>query len=242
MGSKTFRLLQARNTDDPVVVEERHAFADRIGVPVEQIIRHDCINSPTNVDIVTEGVDAVLVGGSGQYSIYDPEPWLDDFKSTLAELANRQFPTFASCFGFQGFIVALGGEVAQDAEGAEVGTFTLQLTSAAKADPLFRHLPNSFEAQEGHKDRAFTLPDSVVNLVESERCPYQAIRIGDGLVYASQFHPELTGTENRARFKRYLNTYAKVFGHNEATEMLEGFGDSPHTEDLLARFARLLRD
>ena len=84
------------------------------------------------------------------------------------------------------------------------------------------------------------LPDSVVNLAQSDRCPYQAIRIGDGPVYATQFHPELTGTENRARFQRYLDFYAKTFGDVRAQEMLDGFNDSPLTEDLLARFAALL--
>ena len=237
---KTFRLLQARDADDPVIVEEHQSFASRLGIPVEQILRHDCLNEKTSADRVTQGVDAVLVGGSGRYSVYDDEPWLDDFKRTLADLANQQFPTFASCFGFQAIVVALGGDVGLDSEGAEVGTFTLTLTDAGKSDRLFGHLPPVFKVQEGHKDRAMNLPDSVVNLAQSDRCPYQAIRIGDGPVYATQFHPELTGTENRARFQRYLDFYAKTFGDVRAQEMLDGFNDSPLTEDLLARFAALL--
>jgi GMP synthase (glutamine-hydrolysing) len=242
MGLQRFRLLQARDQGDPVIVEERAAFASRLGVSVEQLVVHDCINQATSADIVTAGVDAVLVGGSGEYSVYDDEPWLQQFKDTLGELAERQFPTFASCFGFQALVEALGGEVGLDSDGAEVGTYALRLTDAAKSDPLFGKLPDNFLAQEGHKDRAFRLPEQVVNLASSERCPYQAIRIGPGPVYATQFHPELTGTGNRARFQRYLTVYAKVFGDERATEMLKGFQASPATEDLLARFAAMLND
>lgn len=242
MVLQRFRLLQARDAGDPVIKEERAAFASRLGVRLEQVVLHDCINQSTSADIVTEGVDAVLVGGSGEYSVYDGEPWLQIFKETLGELAERQFPTFASCFGFQALVEALGGEVGLDSDGAEVGTYALRLTEAAKSDPLFGQLPAHFLAQEGHKDRAMRLPDQVVNLASSDRCPYQAIRIGPGPVYATQFHPELTGTANRARFQRYLKVYSKVFGDDRATEMLEGFKDSPATEDLLARFAEMIRD
>jgi GMP synthase (glutamine-hydrolysing) len=242
MGVQRFRLLQARIVGDPVVEEERAAFASRLGISVDLIDVHDCIEQPTTADIVSDGVDAVLVGGSGQYSVYGDDAWLSRFKSTLAELADRQFPTFASCFGFQALIEALGGEVRLDAEAAEVGTYALELTPAGSEDPLFAQLPRRFMAQEGHKDRALRLPANVVNLASSALCPYQAIRIGPGPVYATQFHPELTGIENRTRFQRYLTVYSNVFGDARAQEMLEGFTDSPATVDLLARFARMIHD
>jgi GMP synthase (glutamine-hydrolysing) len=237
-----FRLLQARFEDDPVQQEELRSFASRLEVSPEDIFTHDLITKETTVEIITEGVDAVLVGGSGHFSVYGDAPWLPSFFATLGELVDRQFPTFASCFGYQGMVTALGGRVCLDEANTEVGTFWLERTAECQGDPLFGHLPDRFLAQCGHKDRAVELPAGFTNLMRSERCEFQAFRIGNGFVYAAQFHPELTGAENRARFTRYLDVYAKVFGKARAHQMLEGFAESPETTDLLKRFANLIAD
>ena len=138
-------------------------------------------------------------------------------------------------------VVALGGTVEADEDAAEVGTYEIELLEAGTADPLFSGIPTRFDAQLGHKDRAIILPSGITNLARSERCPYQAMRIGDGHVYATQFHPELTGKNNLGRFNRYLDLYSHILGADRVTEMLDGFGPSPHTEGLLKRFATLVR-
>ncbi|MBT3224167.1 MAG: hypothetical protein HN348_34295, partial [Proteobacteria bacterium] len=86
-----FRLLQARFEDDPVQQEELRSFASRLEVSPEDIFTHDLITKETTVEIITEGVDAVLVGGSGHFSVYDDAPWLSAFFETLGELVDRQF-------------------------------------------------------------------------------------------------------------------------------------------------------
>ena len=235
-----FRLLQARFNDDPVQQEELRSFASRLEVSEEDIVTHDLISKETTAEIITEGVDAILVGGSGHFSVYGDARWLPSFFETLGELVDRRFPTFASCFGFQGMVTALGGRVILDEANTEVGTFWLERTAACHDDPLLGHLPQRFLAQCGHKDRAIDLPAGLTNLLRSERCEFQACRVGEGFVYAAQFHPELTGPENRARFTRYLDVYTKVFGKERAHQMLDGFRESPKTTDLLKRFANLI--
>lgn len=237
-----YRLIQARTADEPVREEERASFARRLDVPVDSIEAVDALRGDLTADRVCEGTDVVLVGGSGKFSVTDDTPWMPSFLDTLGGLADRQFPTFASCFGFQGFAVALGCEVRKDPPSAEVGTYEMFLTDAAKSDPLFSRLPERFTAQEGHKDRAMSLPASATLLARSERCPYQAVRIGDGLVYATQFHPELTGDDNKFRFSRYFDEYSEVFGHDRAQEMLDEFKPSPHASGLLRRFRELVED
>ncbi len=234
-----YRLLQARTADDPVRHEERAAFADRLGVSLEQIHTWDLLEGATSFEGVTDGMDAILVGGSGAFGIHDPEPWLAPFIDTLGALAAANFPTFASCFGFQGLVVALGGEVITDEANAEVGTFELSKLPEADDDPLFGPLPHRFHAQLGHKDRAARLPDGVTPLASSERCPYQAFRLGTQ-IYATQFHPELTQATNRARFMRYFATYASAFGEEKARDLLDGFQPSPEADTLLRRFHALL--
>jgi GMP synthase (glutamine-hydrolysing) len=230
-----FRLLQARHATDPVRSEEREAFARRLDVPLEHVVPFDLLGDRITYTEVTRGVDAVLVGGSGKFSVLDDEPWLPPFFDVLGSLAGAQFPTFASCFGFQGLVIALGGEVDHDEPNAEVGTYTLNPTDHAGEDPVFGHLPESFAAQLGHKDRAVVWPDEAIHLASSERCPYQALRVGTR-VYATQFHPELTADDNRFRFERYLDDYMAVFGADRAQKMLEEFTPSPHSDALLRRF------
>lgn len=239
MRTPRFRLLQARLLDSPVREEERLSFAMQLGVPLDHVEPFDLLHERPSVDAFCDGVDAVLVGGSGKFSIYDQAAWIAPFVDTLGEVADRQVPMFASCFGFQALVVALGHPVEKDEPNAEVGTFELRTTAAAQQDPLFGPLPERFHAQLGHKDRATSFPEGAVLLASSDRCPYQALRIGS-TVYATQFHPELTASANRARFARYLDDYRGVFGTERADQMLDEFVESPHADGLLARFKDLL--
>lgn len=237
MSQPTYRLLQARDPDEPVRAEERAAFADKLGVPLERVVPYDLLSRSARYDEVVDGVDAVLVGGSGRYGINDDAPWLRPFVDLLGELAAHDFPTFASCFGFQGLVVALGEAVISDPDGAEVGTFEVQRCAEAEGDPLFGDLPERFPAQCGHKDRAVALPAGAVHLVRSERCPYQALRLGRR-VYATQFHPELSQADNRQRFQRYFREYQAAFGEEEARSILDAFQPSPAASSVLPRFTR----
>ncbi len=231
-----FTLLQARNPGDPVRREELLAFADRLGVGANQILPVDILTEDLHFEELTRR-DAILVGGAGEHSVCEPAPGVKRMIELLGQVAEEGFPTFASCFGFQSLVLALGGEVVHDEENAEVGSFLLERSEAAQADWLFSVLPKQFIAQEGHKDRASRLPTEAICLARSERTPFQAIRIGDKPVYATQFHPELTQVTNRKRFERYLDHYGHVFGVAEAQRMLEAFLPSPEASSLLGRFA-----
>lgn len=235
------RLLQARNPGDIVREEERQAFAEKLGIPVDDVLGYDLLSQELTVDAVTDGVDGVLVGGSGEYAIYDDAPFIRPFVDLLGELCARRVPTFASCFGFQGLVVALGGRVGPGGDAGEVGSFQLERLEQAKADPVFRHLPDQFVAQQGHKDVAQVMPDSTVNMARSDQCPHQALRVVGAPVFATQFHPELSHLQNRQRFERYLELYEGVFGRAQAHKMLDDFVPSPEASDLLRHFADLLR-
>ncbi|HMV69725.1 MAG TPA: type 1 glutamine amidotransferase [Myxococcota bacterium] len=232
------RLLQAREPGDVVRDEERQAFAARLGIPLADVLPHDLLLGRASRAAITDGVDAVVVGGSGAFSVYDPHPWVGAFIDLLGELAASGTPMFASCFGFQGLVVAAGGRVERDEARAEVGTFEVELSPAASDDPLFGPLPPRFAAQLGHKDHATVWPDSLTLLARSARCPYQALRVG--AVWGTQFHPELTRDTNLLRFARYREAYAKVFGEDGYRRMVDGFRDSPVNDGLLARWAALV--
>lgn len=233
-------LLQARNPEDTAKYEERQSFADMAGLPLEAIVPHDLLTSaPTLAQI--QQYDALMIGGSGDY--YVSKRNLPHFEATLAvlqDVAEVGHPTFASCFGFQLLVQALGGEVVYAPEFIEVGTYPVKLTEAGANDPLFEGLPITFMAQLGRKDRAIRLPDSLVHLAGSQNAPYQAVRVIDKLVWGVQFHPELTRETNLARFDRYLAGYASAMSPTEIAETRARFVPSPEAQTLLPRFIELI--
>ena len=233
--SLRFILLQARNPKDRVRDEERDAFAARLGVGPDQILQVDILHEHLGRNL-REGVDAVLVGGAGEYGVVEPIAPVGAMIDFLVDTAGDRQPIFASCFGFQALVVGLGGEVIADEDNAEVGTYELHRTASAVDDPVFGHLPPRFNAQLGHKDRAVRMPECVINLAGSEACPNQALHIPGTKVYATQFHPELTWSDNRTRFERYMKQYGRLFGEEEAQKRLDSHKPSPEANSLLSRF------
>ena len=232
-----FTLLQARNPSDPAREDEHLAFADKLGVSVSDILAVDVLTERLD-DRLLDGSHAMLVGGSGEYSVLDDVAPIQRLIDFLAHVSESGHPMFASCFGFQALAVGLGGSVVHDEDNAEVGTYDLRLTDSARQDPIFRDLPAGFKAQLGHKDQVDRLPAACVNLASSDRTPNQAYRVEGRPVYATQFHPELSHLENRARFERYYEEYGRVFGEEAARAQLEGHVPSPEANTLLLRFAR----
>jgi len=232
-----YTLLQARNAGDFVREEERACFAARLEVEPSRIRTVDVLSEPLDARLWDES-DVLLVGGSGEYSVLDDVPPVRRFIDFLGETTEQNVPLFASCFGFQALVVALGGEVIRDERAAEVGTYRLELSEYGVADELFGAIPRFFRAQEGHKDRASRMPEVALNLACSEKTPFQALRLPGRSVYATQFHPELTSTENRQRFLRYLDEYRAFFGEQKVREILSTHEESPHTEALLRRFVQ----
>ncbi len=235
-----FILLQARHHDDPMLARERRSFAEHLDVPEERVESLNLLDGPVGPADLGRG-DALLIGGSGDYYVSkDHLPFAEAVYELLREVAARGFPTFASCFGFQLMVRALGGEIVHDPETTEVGTLELALTAEGRGDPLLGQLPERFTAQLGRKDRAARMPEGVPNLAASDLNPHQALRLPGRPVWATQFHPELTGEENRARFERYLAGYAGHMSDEEREAALARFRPSPEANSLLRLFVRLV--
>ncbi len=234
-------LLQARTATDPARAEEVRSFAERAGRNRCRIVPHDLLQGPPTLSDVRKH-DALMVGGSGDF--YVTKENLPSFRAlldVLADVVGIGHPTFASCFGFHLLVRALGGSLVHDPPAMEVGTFEIQLTGDGRADDLLGCLSPTFLAQVGRKDRATRLPATVLHLASSERCPYHALRIPDQPIWATQFHPELTGDENRLRFLRYRDGYAPLLGSGDVEAMLNGrFRESPETHQLIPRFLDLV--
>lgn len=233
-------LLQARKDDDSTRFDERHSFANRCGLPLENIVVFDLLKATPTLAHVRQ-YDALMIGGSGEFYVSKRNlPGFAAVVELLGEVTAVSHPTFASCFGFQLLTHALGGDITYDPDNIEVGTYPVTLTPAGKQDVLFRYLPETFNAQLGHKDRAARLPHTVRHLASSQRAPYQAFRVLDKPIWGTQFHPELTKTENLARFNRYLTDYTGVLDEAEMQAAAARFQESPKTEELIGRFLQVV--
>ncbi len=183
-----------------------------------------------------DGYDALFVGGSSDASVTQPEnyPFVESAKRLLVHCLDAYIPVFASCFGFQAAVEALGGKVIVDKASMEMGTYPLWLTDAAAADPLFRDVPNGFWAVSGHKERAFTMPEEAILLAFSDRCPYHAFKMAGKPFYGFQFHPEVDAKDLKIRITRYQSRYLDNDDH--LAKILQNLQETPISNQLIEKF------
>jgi GMP synthase (glutamine-hydrolysing) len=223
-----------------MLAHELGCFADRCGLEPEAFEAVNMAAEAPAVELL-DGPDAVMVGGAGEYSVakggFD---WHEPMLELMRAVTRQKVPMFASCFGFQALVQALGGEVETAPDRAELGTFEVTLTPEGRKDPIFGSHPDSFNAQFGHNDSATRLPDELVWLAKSERCAYQAVRFQDAPIIATQFHPELCAEQNMERYIAYLQNYEPgALTYEQALEKAHQIHrPSPHASHLLREFVR----
>lgn len=139
----------------------------------------------------------VILGGGFLPDEDERAPWLPRTRALAAEALDRGTPVFGICLGGQLLAQVAGGAVKGRHGEPETGSTPLTLRAEAAGDPLFQGLPARVTGIEHHVDAITALPPGAVWLAESDRCPYQAFRIGDR-AWGVQFHPEITPDRIRA--------------------------------------------
>jgi len=182
--------------------------------------------------------DVIFFGGSGAYSVLDNVPWIHDGMSVLQDVLELGTKAWASCFGFQGLSLAMGGTVIHDDALTEMGATQLHLTGAGKADPVMSVLPETFWAEEGHHDHVIEVPDGVTLLATGDKLHNQAFKVNGVPFYASQFHPELTVERTLERFIHYRDHYIDGDA-DEVFAMLAAGQDTPEMGQILRRLVDL---
>lgn len=142
--------------------------------------------------------DGVVVLGGGYLPDDDARaPWLAATRALVAKALERGAPVFGICLGGQLLAQVAGGTVRGAHGEPEMGSTPLTLWREAGDDPLLRGLPERVTAIERHVDAITALPPGAVWLMASERCPYQAFRVGER-AWGVQFHPEAGADRVRA--------------------------------------------
>ena len=137
-----------------------------------------------------EEYDAIFVFGGSMHPDTEAEnPWLRDENTFIQGVLERGTPTLGICLGSQLFAKAEGCAVYPVPGGPEIGWVPVELTPAARRDPVIGVLPERFDALAVHV-YTYDVPERAEVMITGPRSN-QAFRLGDR-AWAIQFHPEST--------------------------------------------------
>ena len=232
------RIIQVRDADDQMLEHEFDCIERRCRL-AKGPLTLNLSNAITEMASASwlEGQRAVVIGGSGAYSVYSTEikPQVEKLMKVIEECAKRRIPLFGICFGHQLIAQTFGGKVEPEPSASEMGTVEMSLSPAALKDPIFQSLPQTFEVQSGHSDSITTPPEGAVALCHNQAGAYQAFKLEDLPIYGTQFHCDLTGFEARQRYLAYRAEIAAKNGFDRGDAEIFRPGEDATTQ-LLATF------
>lgn len=230
-------LVSLRDPHDPMAAQEARCFRDTMGLELEVVHA-----ATTRLDAhLLERARSLVFGGSGAYSVLDSHEWVRNMLDFLVQTVEAKVPAWASCFGFQGLALALGGEVNNDDARTELGAFPIDLTDAGASDPVFGHLPRAFHAQLGHHDHVDRLPSGVTLLCTGRGVYNQAFKVDGAPFWATQFHPELNRATTTERWNHYRALYADPERAAAIDARMAAEPDTLEVQSVLRRFAERVR-
>ncbi|NND71480.1 MAG: type 1 glutamine amidotransferase [Rhodothermales bacterium] len=231
----TIRLIQARSGLE-MELQEQQCFIERARIERDQLRPANVVRDPISSRLL-DGMDAVMIGGAGEFSAHKEYEWMPALLDTVRECVDRDIPLFGSCWGHQIIARAMGGTVVHDKERAEMGCGTIELTDDGKNDELLGSYPLSFKANMGHHDRVTELPEGAIELARSATQGNQAFRLKDKPIYGTQFHSELDAARERERLIAYRHFYlATVPDERDFWTIVDSLEDTTEVDGLLNDF------
>jgi len=121
------------------------------------------------------------------------EPGTEPYMRFLDKVLATGKPVLGSCWGLQVAAVALGGAVAPNARGSEIGlALDIELTAEGAAHPLYSGSPRRFHSPCWHRDHVTRMPPGAIRLAGNAISEVQAMEYRrNGVDYLGfQYHPE----------------------------------------------------
>lgn len=175
----------------------------------------------------------IMTGSSS--SVTERAPWMLRAEQHIRDIVAAGTPIFGICFGHQMIAQALGGVVAKNPNGREIGTVEVRILPHDPRDPVLAGLDATFTANHTHVDSVVKLPPGARVLAATDLEPHAAYAIGDS-VKCVQFHPEIDGDAMRG----YIAARAHLIDAEglDAKAILERAVDAPTGADTLRNFVR----
>lgn len=177
---------------------------------------------------------------TGSHSMVTEEgEWMTRLQEWIREAVSRKTPLLGICFGHQLLARALGGAVADNPKGREVGTVTIHMAENGTCDPLFEGLPRDFGAHVEHTQSVVAPPEGAVVLASSPGDDCHAMRIGRS-AWGVQFHPEFT----ESIMTSYITIQRQELKQAglDPVSLIRSVEATPVAASILARFAVLAQD
>jgi GMP synthase (glutamine-hydrolysing) len=167
--------------------------------------------------------------------VTDQEEWSLRVGQWLGQVVGASVPVLGICYGHQLLAQSLGGRAGDNPRGRQFGTVQIHLEPAARSDPLFQGLPESFPGHTCHKQIVLQPPPGAVVLARNSRDACQAMRIGR-CCWSVQFHPEFDPDACGEYIRRTSQALSDQGDDPQA--LLEQVTPTPEATSLLAGFAR----
>lgn len=200
-------------------------------VEVASVFEGDPLPAPEDVS------GAVITGSSAM--VTDRAGWSERTGVWLRAMVTAGRSVLGICYGHQLLAEVLGGRVARNPLGREMGSIEVALLDGADLDPLFRVCPPTFLAQSTHVESVLELPAGARGLARSPADPHSAFAVGDR-AWGVQFHPEFDAEVMRF----YLRERREVLvGEGlDPDALLDATDESPQGPALLGRYGELVRE
>lgn len=233
-------LLQIRE-DASVRIEEAQSFCRYAEISQQQLAVHNVFDHPSFDADILKGFDGLFIGGASEASVLEPQkyPFLDSGNRLIQYCLEQNVPVFASCFGFQMAIIALGGNIHRSESDFEMGTLPITLTPAGEQDPVFKNTPNPFHAVSVHQESATELPKNCIALARTDKCEH-SFRVCDKPFWAFQFHPEVDKKTLVQRLGVYQEKYTEDASHYR--NVIKSLVETPESNRLVRNFIDYLLD
>lgn len=142
--------------------------------------------------------DALVVLGGTMGANDDAEhAWLTPLKGMVRDAAARGLPTLGACLGHQLAAVALGGSVARNQRGQQLGLLEVGWSAAASADALVGGFATPRRGIQWNNDVVTQLPAGATLLASTPAGEIQVARFAP-TVWGVQLHPEADDAVVRA--------------------------------------------
>lgn len=235
-------LIQLREHADPMAEHEVQCIQRRIGYRQVQLRTRNAYVERADRGWL-DGVDALIIGGSGDFSVHHPlsEPWVTGLRHIIEHALEQATPGFGLCFGHQLLAYHLDCEILTSEHHTEIGTAEFRLTELGRSCDLFSTLPSTFNAHTGHSDHVVDTHHMLERIAENDLIDNQAFRVAGTRFYSTQFHPDLTGEEARNRYLAYNHRFKGAVPSLERLRKAERF--QPGLDEataLLGRFVDLI--